>query len=363
LDPFDEREHEFQASVRRAQVGLAELLNGATRTEESSVDRERDDVNEETDAPSEGALPSFPESAWRGTFSVYREALAGASESSDAAKFGSFWAIAACCLRRRVWIRYAYPIYPNVYILVFGGTGEGKTTAGRHALHQIPLHAPIKVSRGMGSAEAFADWLTPTEGGPVLSHLLVQEEFSTLMARANRDGSTITSFMVEAFDAPDAYEARYRKNPIYVPEPTVSMLAGTTPDWFWRSVTDAAIHGGFGNRLFYLTGPPHAPIPWPVRPDPSRLAEVSAALLRLTEHRMAELRLPPEAHALWEEFYSAWRASTWDELTSAATKRIPEYILKLALLTPHWRTRLTLIMGSWRPPLPSAGMASNARTS
>lgn len=37
----------------------------------------------------EDSLPDFPESAWRGAFADYREAMAGTTEASDVAHFGA----------------------------------------------------------------------------------------------------------------------------------------------------------------------------------------------------------------------------------------------------------------------------------
>ena len=119
-----------------------------------------DDEDREDAATIIDTLPPFPEQAWRGPFDAYRHATERSSESSDAAKFGSLRAVAATCVRRRVHLQYGYRIYPNVYIVAYGGTGEAKTTAGRQAIQQIPLDARIKILTGIGSAEAFGDWLT-----------------------------------------------------------------------------------------------------------------------------------------------------------------------------------------------------------
>jgi hypothetical protein len=40
----------------------------------------------------------------------------------------------------------------------------------------------------------------------------------------------------------------------------------------------------------------------------------------------------PDAQALWQDFYRAWKTTSWPELTTAAIKRIPAYIVKLSIV-------------------------------
>ena len=94
------------------------------------------------------------------------------------------------------------------------------------------------------------------------------------------------------------------------------------------------IHGGFGNRLFFLTGAPKLPIPMPAKPNLMHLRKVKEALHRLEAIPPVELSLSSEAQDLWNGFYLAWKQTQpqWDQLTGAAVKRIPAYILKLAMV-------------------------------
>jgi len=100
----------------------------------------------------------------------------------------------------------------------------------------------------------------------------------------------------------------------------------------WKGLREIDIHGGFGNRLFYLTGTPKAPIPLPAKPHADALATIHADLQRLLTMPPMELFFTPDAQALWTEFYLAWKATTWPDLTSAAVKRVPTYIVKLSMV-------------------------------
>lgn len=176
------------------------------------------------------------------------------------------------------------------------------------------------------------DWLTTEEGTTLLSHFLFLEELSELLIRSRWDGATLRSFLTQVFDCPDRYELKYRKDPLNLKEPTLSLLACTTPALFWQGTREVDIHGGWGNRMLYLTGPVKEPISLPRKPDTSELSEVHAAFVKLDTLPEQEATLRAEAAALWEKFYAAWRQTELDPLTKAATERVPAYCLKLAMV-------------------------------
>jgi hypothetical protein len=215
------------------------------------------DEDEPEDEPEAEPL-SLPEAAWRGPFADYRNAMASILEAPDSVHFAALWAAAAARLRRRVWTYYAGTLYPNVFLVNFGLTGDSKTSAQRVGITLLRDDESIKILRGVGSAEALGDWMSQPEDGLKVSHLISLEELGSLLARGAWDGSTLISFLTETFDTPPVYEIPYRKNPVKVIEPTPTLLAGTTPDWFWKWMKEADFHGGFGNRLFFLTGPTQA---------------------------------------------------------------------------------------------------------
>jgi hypothetical protein len=314
-------------AVRLAvEAALMELPPMATpRSVQSSTDED------DADEPLAQGVGQFPEEAWRGTFKVYRESMQGTSEAPDTAHFSALWAIAAACLRRRVSFYYAFPHFPNVYLVNFGNTGDSKTSAGRQGLRLIPDQG-VKLLRGVGSAEALGDWMQQPEDGPAVSHLLFIEELATVLTRGGWEGSTLLSFLTETFDAPDRYEIPFRKNPVLVQEPTPTLIAGTTIEWLWKGLREIDVHGGFGNRIFFLTGSSKQPIPLPAKPNPEGMAVVRAAIQRLASHQQTELFLTPDAQDLWNRFYFAWKSTSWPELTTAAIKRVPTYIMKLSMV-------------------------------
>lgn len=128
-------------------------------------------------------------------------------------------------------------------------------------------------------------------------------------------------FLTQCFDCPPRYEVKFRKSPVKLEQPTPSLLARTTPDWFWQDFRARDFQGGFGNRIFFLTGARKAALPLPESPN---LDGISRAVNALAVVPPGELRLEARARGLWEEFYVAWEAesSRRDPLLLAAVQRI-----------------------------------------
>ena len=316
----------YQAPLAKGSVRMSDGTDSETKIAEEAEDEAKDDMS-----PPADDLGEFPEAAWRGPFKTYRAAMVGASEAPDTAHFTALWAVAAACLRRRAYFHYGITTYPNVYLVNYGSTGDCKTTGMRYGLRLLPDQG-VKVLRGVGSAEALGDWMQQLDEGVKISHLLFIEELTTLLSRGSWEGNTLLSFLTETFDAPDRYEIPYRKDSVLVVEPTPTLLAGTTPEWLWKELREKDIHGGFGNRMFFLTGPPKLPIPLPAKPNPEALKIIREDVHRLLTLPLTELFFTPDAQAIWTEFYLAWEKTTWSELTAASVMRIPTYIVKLSMV-------------------------------
>jgi len=271
-------------------------------------------------------LPEFPKTAWRGLFADYRAAMERATEASDAFHFAALWARCAVALGRRIHFPYGMQLFGNVYLVCFGPTGDRKTTATRRSAE---IGSPFKIVRGGGSGEGLADEFSGAEPGQ--GFLLYVEEFSQVLRPGRWDGATLIPFLTQCFDCPPRYEMKFRKSPVELEQPTPSLLAGATPDWFWQDFRARDFQGGFGNRLFFFAGAHKPAMPLPETPN---LEAISRAVDTLADIHPCEARFGTKARALWDKFYYAWDAeeSRRDPLLLAAVKRIPAYILKLAML-------------------------------
>jgi hypothetical protein len=213
-------------------------------------------VNPEPNADSTTQSEPLPECVWRGIFGDYRTAMTGSTEASDVAHFAAIWSTIAAALGRSVYSYLGDHVYPNVYLSVFGASGDKKTTAMRRPMqHGLLADIPgLQVVRNVGTTEGLADALR-ADGQEQCVAYFFWEELSALLTRARWSGSTVLEFMTEAFDCPEEWGTAYRKNPIRIVRPTPTIIAGTTPEWFWKSAQPNDFYGGFGNRFLFLTGP------------------------------------------------------------------------------------------------------------
>jgi hypothetical protein len=281
-----------------------------------------DEVNANAESDdSESVLPLFPDAAWRGLFADYRDEMRGCSEASDAYNFLALWTAAGNALGRRVYFTYGMRLHANVYGIAFGASGDFKTSALRRAA-EMTERVGIRVVRGIGSGEGI------TEGLGEEPTLFSLDEFTSLLRQGKWEGSTLLPTLTEIFDCPEKYEREYRKKPISLKRPVCSLLAGTTEAWFWRDVRDIDFEGGFANRFIYLAGPPNKPIS---RPGIPKLQFAITALTDLKALPERQARLSSKAEQMWDRFYLAWRKKQFSPLEGAATKRIPAYVLKLAM--------------------------------
>ncbi len=178
------------------------------------------------------------------------------------------------------------------------------------------------------------DWLRDTKD----AHLWFAEEYSEILIRAGWDGATIKSVVVNLYDCPPEYELRFRKDkrggeaPPKLMRPTLNLLVCTTPATFWKYLRDEDMETGFGNQWLYLAGSKRPVISRPTRPDSWLVAQVEDALMALTQLPETECHLTADAERLWDDFYHAWEAEPWTPLTRVAVKRVPQYVLKLAMV-------------------------------
>jgi hypothetical protein len=295
--------------------------NGAALRESTSMEA----------AASDALLPTFPEMAWRGIFADYRDIMRATTEASDVAHFATLWAAASVNLGRRVSMYAGDEIFPNSYLLFFGSTGDKKTTAARRIFSHNLLHVSVQVVRNAGSPEGMLDALQQTALAPAV-YLCFFEEISTLLKHGRWQGSTLLEFFTETFDCPPVYRPAYRNSKAEINQPTPSVLAGTTAEWFWKNAQAEDFHGGFGNRMIYLTGSRKPPLPSPAQVDESKIEPLRSRLHSLATTPQTTAAFSPPAKRLFDGFYVDWERADRSGLYAAAVKRIPVYVRKLAMV-------------------------------
>lgn len=175
------------------------------------------------------------------------------------------WAAAATiagAMERKVWLKaFKRVLYPNLYVLLTGGPGIGKTDAIRevHSFWEgLPdLHvAPSSVSRAslidsLHAAER--QILRPGQIPPFVKFHSLQvagTEFGTFLSAYDTE---FLSTLNDLYDNVRYKESkRHMKQPIEMLHPQLSLIAGTTPAWLGSTLPETAWAEGFSSRLIMI---------------------------------------------------------------------------------------------------------------
>lgn len=165
----------------------------------------------------------------------------------------------ASVLEQKVWVRTSRPLFPNIYVLIVGHPGVGKTRTireGRRLVHDLPDFHLAPVSLTFAS---LVDSLTQAK------RMLVRLpddplEYNSMFICADELGAFIHKYDDEmiaglsAFYDPDPYSQnrRTREIVIKIKSPQLNILAGSTPSNLMKFMPEGAWDQGFTSRLIMI---------------------------------------------------------------------------------------------------------------
>lgn len=212
------------------------------------------------------------------------------------------------------------PVYGNLYIVLVGGTGVGKSKSIGHLTRllreAIPYDESDPNSKGTrivsnpSSAEALLDKfvrIEQPEDDPIqyfpVRGLVKFAEMGDLIDKSSRVGNPIKFTAMELYDSYDTVEQHSRGHgSIRAVEPFCSMVTTTQPASIRENLKMADARSGFGNRWVYVVGrgKPHQPFG---THDPD-MDPVVAALRGLRAHYANKNTVPWTSEA--RDVFSEW---------------------------------------------------------
>lgn len=170
--------------------------------------------------------------------------------------------IIAGAMERKTWVRVNQRIlYPNMYTLLIGPPGVGKTDAIREVFHfaeSLPelYLAPSNVSRASlidSLAASTRSILRPTDDPPHISFnalVAASDELGVFLAQYE---SSFMSTLNKLYDGTVYTETkRSMKTDIKIEKPLLTVIAGTTPAWLGGNLPETAWAEGFSSRLIMI---------------------------------------------------------------------------------------------------------------
>jgi hypothetical protein len=223
----------------------------------------------------------------------------------------------------------------NLSVLLVGATGFGgrKGTALDQGRAVFRLAYPDLDGLwlvGVASGEAITGHLGRHESEERV--LIVETEFGRLLTIMNRQDSTLSPVLRNAWDGVPLGHARARDESLVIRH-HVTMLGHVTPVELRAKLTDVDAANGFVNRLLFLAVRRQRLIPFPTAPD-----EIVQPWIEALHRAIVEARLPGEmsfdeaARDRWEDFYAELAATPRLGLAGAVTGRHEAQVARLALV-------------------------------
>ena len=166
----------------------------------------------------------------------------------------------ASVLEQKVWLQTSAPLYPNLYVVIVGHPGVGKTRTireSRRLVHDIPeFHlAPVSLT-----AQSLVDSLVKSK------RMLIRIpdsplEYNSMYICADELGAFIHKYdnemiaVLSSFYDPDPYSQARRKwgdEVLKIKSPQLNILAGTQPSALLSFMPEGAWEQGFASRMILV---------------------------------------------------------------------------------------------------------------
>lgn len=229
---------------------------------------------------------------------------------------------------------------PIIWPVIVGETTAGKGTslgAVRRVFRALdPIYSVNNFSGGIGSGEGIIEKLSPqkddegVEQWPDSRLWVVEEEFTSVLRKSKRDGSTLSQTLMLAWDG-RPLGALTRKDTGNIPEHNVTVISHVTPDGLEAELSSTDFSNGFVNRLTFMRVGVKPPVARPVGMSASELSQAVAILRRVFTARRGEYTLTESAWTSWETNHATFRPTGGGKANEALGRLRPQ-VFRLALI-------------------------------
>lgn len=230
--------------------------------------------------------------------------------SSDIVKIWTFYATVSACLQRRVWISEGeFSVYPNLYIVIIGPAGSGKSVsatvakdilramekqhkskvpgkpAGEHpemcvAPESMTLARLLeKLGRSAQKQSIPPDLLKPLNKAAGAIYVSTPmaffcvEELETFIRREEHD---LVAFLTEGWAGKTFLRETKHNGTDCVINMCLTMLGCATPDWVKRNMSSQILTGGLASRTIFIWCERVPPATLFIRQAPEQMQAIQA---------------------------------------------------------------------------------------
>ena len=248
-------------------------------------------------------------------------------------------------LKREVWVdQIKWKIYPNMSVMLVGPSGIGKDTAIDGAEEILQEINSIKVIGGRTSESIFEQMYNL--GNPACAVILAHE-MSAFFGKKDYQASLVQDLTDLMSTKP--YKDISNKGDLYknpqgkrILKPTLTLMAGSTPEWLHTAMPVGSLEGGFFGRFLILTETkPKRLVPLIKYSSTNEEQRISlnaktqfiSGLREVVSKNLSrgEIILLREAQDAYGNWY-ANRTRYFSPLTQPYAHRCRDHVLRLALL-------------------------------
>lgn len=284
--------------------------------------------------------------------------------------------IIAAALERKVFLPWGdmQAVFPNIYVLLVSGAGEGKSTAlnrGVRLLEEMNRKtSTVNILPNQATEPAFLNQVGKgrsfTYGTSVVTQnaaFYYASEASACLRNIYNGGSDFIATLTDLYDCPELWRKALKKDgdtPQTLKNVCISLLAGCTFNYLDELVSEKNISGGFASRIVYVVSWDKAVTEQAFQggllddgyTEERRIYREALLADLLAIHQMqGKMRGSPEFARAWETWWYAFekqRRSYPSEKLKSLLVRTSDNILKVAmLLSAAESNALTLEVRHW----------------
>ena len=282
-------------------------------------------------------VPYIPKTGWIADYMKWTEE----TEASRRFRFFTALSVLSSAVLRQVYLPYGDTFtYPNIWILLMGKSGCGKDLAlGQgYRLIRYMKHPPKRLAEKI-TPEAFVKKLHSSklkQDGVVkkgATGVLFAPELSNFLGKVRYNEGMIT-MLTRVFDCPDEYPTdTVTRSDVILENVCMTMMWGSTPEWYRKYMPDGVMHGGFMSRIIFVFHQGREK----VVPRPPKFCqktrEYLADYLNYLRNLEGEVKFEEDCGLKYDRWYSGLPdPHTTDEPIEGSLSRKPLFVKKFAML-------------------------------
>lgn len=157
-----------------------------------------------------------------------------------------------CIARRKYYIdQVNWKVYPTLRVLLVGPSGIGKDTCIDRAEETLQAAAPSIPIKGGKTFDYIAEELSDIK--PPCVAYIPAYELTSFIGKASYQESMVQRLTDLLSDKSKMDISTLKNGEKYIFEPTITLQAGSTPEWLQKAMPEGSLEGGFFPRFLIVT--------------------------------------------------------------------------------------------------------------